>query len=272
MYKALAIAGLAAALAVTSAAREARADELDDIIKSGELRCGVMLDFPPAGFRDTNNEPVGFDVEYCQDMAKALGVKATIVETPSPQRLPALVSGQVDINIGSVTATLERAKTVLFTNTYLVYKLIAVTHKGAGIKKWEDLNGKSVAVVRGTTPEIEYLKHCKSWSDGCKHQSYGSNGDQLLAFKQGKAEVMIEADAFLIELMKTEQGKDMEICCEVPNFTDWISIAVNRGDQGLRDWINLFIFYQVDSGRFAELYGKWFSRDAPMLKRDDVNF
>jgi polar amino acid transport system substrate-binding protein len=64
----------------------------------------------------------------------------------------------------------------------------------------------------------------------------------------------------------------MEICCEVPNFTDWISIAVNRGEQGLRDWINLFIFYQVDSGRFAELYQKWFGREAPMLKRDDVNF
>jgi polar amino acid transport system substrate-binding protein len=83
---------------------------------------------------------------------------------------------------------------------------------------------------------------------------------------------MIEADAFLIELMKTDQGKNMAICCEVPDFTDWISIAVNRGEQGLRDWINLFIFYQVDSGRFDELYTKWFGREAPTLKRDDVNF
>jgi polar amino acid transport system substrate-binding protein len=268
----LAVAALATVLAFGWNAQEAKADKLDDIIKSGVLRCGAMLDFPPAGFRDANNEPAGFDVDYCKDMAAALGVKAEIVETPSPQRLPALVSGQVDINIGSVTATLERAKTVLFTNTYLVYKLIAVTKKGAGIKKWEDLNGKSVAVVRGTTPEIEYLKHCKNWPAGCKHQSYGSNGDQLLAFKQGKADVMIEADAFLIELMKTPQGADMEICCEVPDFTDWISIAVNRGEPGLRDWINLFIFYQVDSGRFAELYSNWFGREAPTLKRDDVNF
>lgn len=272
MHKTLAVVGLATAVAFGLAAEEAKADKLDDIIQSGELRCGAMLDFPPAGFRDANNEPAGFDVDYCNDMAAALGVKPVIVETPSPQRLPALVSGQVDINIGSVTATLERAKTVLFTNTYLIYKLIAVTKKDAGMTKWEDLKGKTVAVVRGTTPEIEYLKHCKTWSEGCKHQSYSSNGDQLLAFQQGKAEVMIEADAFLIELMKTDQGKNMAICCEVPDFTDWISIAVNRGEQGLRDWINLFIFYQVDTGRFDELYTKWFGREAPALKRDDVNF
>ncbi len=272
MLKTLTAVGLTLILAFGLAPSGAKADKLDDIIKSGQLRCGAMLDFPPAGFRDANNEPAGFDVDYCKDMAAALGVEPVIEETPSPQRLPALVSGQVDINIGSVTATLERAKTVLFSNTYLVYKLIAVTKKGAGITKWEDLNGKTVAVVRGTTPEIEYLKHCKNWPAGCMHQSYGSNGDQLLAFKQGKADVMIEADAFLIELMKTEQGSDMEICCEVPGFTDWISIAVNRGEQGLRDWINLFIFYQVDTGRFAELYGKWFGREAPTLKRDDVNF
>ncbi len=272
MRKVLAIAAMAAVLFVLPIAKNAHADKLDDIIKSGTLRCGAMLDFPPAGFRDSSNNPAGFDVDYCMDMAKALGVEAEIIETPSPQRLPALVSGQVDINIGSVTATLERAKTVAFTNTYLVYKLIAVAQKGMGLAKWEDLNGKTVGVVRGTTPEIEYLKHCENWSEGCKHQSYGSNGDQLLAFNQGKVDVMIEADAFLIELMKTPKGKNMEICCEVPGFTDWISIAVNRGEEGLRNWINLFIFYQVDTGRYDELYQKWFGREAPMLKRTDVNF
>lgn len=270
-FKALGFAvavGLVAALPTSDAA----ADKLDDIISSGKLRCGAMLDFPPAGFRDANNNPAGFDVEYCQDMAKALGVEPEIVETPSPQRLPALVSGQVDISIGSVTATLERAKTVLFSNTYLAYKLTVVAPKGSDIKKWEDLKGKTVAVVRGTTPEIEYMKHCQTWAEGCKAESYGSNGDQMLAFTQGKVDAAIEANSFIGALLRTEQGANMDICCDVPNFTDWISIAVPRGEQGLRDWINLFIFYQVDTGRYAELYTKWFGGTPPALRRDDVNF
>lgn len=268
----LAVPGLAALLAFGWQSGAAQADKLDDVIASGQLRCGMMLDFPPLGFRDANNEPAGFDVDYCNDMAEALGVEAVVVETPSPQRIPALVSGQTDIGFGGMTSTPERAKTVLFANTYIVFKAAVAVKKGSGIEEWEDLRGKTVATVRGTTPEIEYLKHCEAWPEGCKHQSYASNGDQVLAFNQGKADAMIEANAFFAELLKTDKGKDMEICCYVPGFTDWTSIAVNRGEFGFRDWVNLFVFTQVDKGRYAELFTKWFGSEPPKLTRDDVSF
>ena len=73
----------------TSFIATAQADKLDDIIGSGKLRCAVTLDFPPMGSRDEANKPVGFDVDYCNDLAKVLGVDAEIVETPFPDRIPA---------------------------------------------------------------------------------------------------------------------------------------------------------------------------------------
>jgi polar amino acid transport system substrate-binding protein len=57
----------------TSFIATAQADKLDDIIGSGKLRCAVTLDFPPMGFRDAGNNPAGFDVDYCHDLAKILG-------------------------------------------------------------------------------------------------------------------------------------------------------------------------------------------------------
>lgn len=107
--------GLVAATALTS---PAHADKLDDIIASGTLRCAVVLDFPPMGSRDENNEPIGFDVDYCNDLARALGVTAEIVETPFPERIPALMSGRVDVGVASTSDTLERAKTVGMTVSY----------------------------------------------------------------------------------------------------------------------------------------------------------
>ena len=68
-------------MAATAVAAPSFADKLDDIIASGTLRCAVVLDFPPMGSRDAQNNPVGFDVDYCNDLAKALGVTAEIVET-----------------------------------------------------------------------------------------------------------------------------------------------------------------------------------------------
>ena len=32
-----------------------------------------------------SNNPIGFDVDYCNDLAKALGVTAEIVETAVPR-------------------------------------------------------------------------------------------------------------------------------------------------------------------------------------------
>ncbi len=95
--------GLAAATALTT---PAFADKLDDVIASGTLRCAVVLDFPPMGSRDENNNPIGFDVDYCNDLAKALGVTAEIVETPFPERIPALMSGRVDVGVASTSDTL----------------------------------------------------------------------------------------------------------------------------------------------------------------------
>ncbi len=85
----LIVAGLFAVSAV-------QADELDDIIAKGKVRCGVMLDVPPVGMRDAKNQPIGYDVEFCKDMAKALGVEPVIVETTAPDRIPAILSGRVD--------------------------------------------------------------------------------------------------------------------------------------------------------------------------------
>ena len=51
-----------ACAAVTSVS--ATADQLDTVIQRGTLNCGVVLDFPPMGYFDENNEPAGFDVDY----------------------------------------------------------------------------------------------------------------------------------------------------------------------------------------------------------------
>lgn len=67
------VAAVAVFFAV-AATQDARADKLDDIINDGLVRCAVVLDFPPIGYRDENNEPAGFDVEYCKDLAAALEV------------------------------------------------------------------------------------------------------------------------------------------------------------------------------------------------------
>ena len=99
----------------------AMADTLDDVVDRGTLRCGVVLDFPPIGYRDANNEPAGFDVEYCNDLAAALEVEAEILPLTWAERLPVIVTGRADVVFGATSDSLERARTVGFTIPYAIY-------------------------------------------------------------------------------------------------------------------------------------------------------
>lgn len=149
-----------ALLAVMSSSfiNAAFADKLDDIIDSGKLRCAVTLDFPPMGSRDEKNNPVGFDVDYCNDLAKVLGVTAEVVETPFPDRIPALVSGRADVIVASTSDTLERAKTVGMTIPYFAFQMVVLTRDNTGITKYEDLKGKNVGNTSGTYEAIALEK------------------------------------------------------------------------------------------------------------------
>ncbi len=252
----------------------AMADKLDDIIASGKVRCGVMLDVPPVGMRDANNNPVGYDVEFCQDLAKALGVEAVIVETPAPDRIPAILSGRVDVGVASATNTLERAKSVAFSIPYQIWEVgVAVKADDDSIKKWDDLVGKKIGTVRGTYAEVEFLKNFKDWeSKGTSYVSYGSNAEQFLALQQGKVDAILESIAIFGEYIKGPGKGKIKIACNAPQIpADWTGLMVKRNEQGLLNWINLFVWHQWKNGRTNELYQKWFGYPAPSMAYPGVH-
>ncbi|MCX8953718.1 transporter substrate-binding domain-containing protein, partial [Ruegeria sp. NA] len=150
------LAALAALTTITTA--PAMADTLDDVVDRGTLRCGVVLDFPPIGYRDANNEPAGFDVEYCNDLAAALEVEAEILPLTWAERLPVIVTGRADVVFGATSDSLERARTVGFTIPYAIYYAQGVVNAESGIETFEDIRGKRVAAAIGTVPEQEWLK------------------------------------------------------------------------------------------------------------------
>ena len=261
----------ALALGAILAATPAAADQLDDIIASGELRCGIMLDVPPVGMRDADNEPVGFDVEFCRDMASALGVEAVIVETPAPDRIPALLSGRVDVGVASATNSLERAKSVAFSIPYQIWDVgVAVAEGNTDITRYEDLEGKSVGTVRGTTGEKSVLADLKAW--GVQHIAYNSNAEQFLALSQGKVDAIVEATAIFGEYIKGPGKGKVKICCIVESApADWTGLMVQRKEQGLLNWVNLFVWHQWKEGRTDELYRRWFGYPAPRMSYPGVH-
>jgi len=236
------------------------ADKLDDIVSSGKLRCAVTLDFPPMGSRDASNQPVGFDVDYCNDLAKALGVTAEVVETPFPDRVPALISGRADVAIASTSDTLERAKVVGFSIPYMVGRIAVLTREGTGIETYEDLKGKKLGNTASTFEEVALKADMEKWGGG-SYSSYQSQNETVLAVAQGHIDATVLTDFLAHTMVKSGNYPGLKVGGYAPYTPDYYGIATLREEYGLINYLNLFIHLQVRNGRQAELAQKWFGAD-----------
>ncbi|MGI6247598.1 MAG: transporter substrate-binding domain-containing protein [Pseudochelatococcus sp.] len=258
---------VAACLALSAA--PAHADKLDDIISSGVLRCAVVLDFPPMGSRDASNNPIGFDVDYCNDLAAALGVKAEIVETPFPERIPALMSGRVDVGVASTSDTLERAKTVGMTIPYFAFDNSVTANDKSGIKSFEDLKGKTVGATAGTYEAIALEAQVKAWGAGT-FRPYQTQADVFLAVSQGHLDATVSTSTVAQANVKSGNFPGMSVVGTAPFDIDYVALFTLRDEYGLLNYLNLFVNQQVRTGRYAALYEKWIGGDVPDLTVNGV--
>lgn len=264
--KTLMVLGVAALMGAAPAA----ADTLDDVVDRGTLRCGVVLDFPPIGYRDANNEPAGFDVDYCADLAAALEVEHEILPLTWAERLPVIVTGRADVVFGATSDSLARARTVGFTIPYAIYYAQGVVGKDSGIASFEDIRGKRVAAAVGTVPEQEWLKIAAEWGEEDLYQGYQSENEVFLAVAQGKADIGITTNTAVKPV--TEQYDSVIPGPRMPWTTDYTSVVGPRMDVTWLNYLNLFVTHQVRSGRYEELWGHYVGGEAPELRIPGVMY
>jgi glutamate/aspartate transport system substrate-binding protein len=151
------VAVLAAALAVPVHAQEL-SGTLKKIKDTGAITLGIRDSAVPFSYIDDKQKIVGYAVDICMkivDEIKAelkldkLEVAENIVTSSS--RIPLMANGTVDLECGSTTNNADRQKQVSFTNTHFLTASRFVSKKALKLDQVDDLKGKAVVSVSGTT-------------------------------------------------------------------------------------------------------------------------
>ena len=246
-----------AALAIAAAsAFPSFAGMIDDIRSRGTVRIGVSLGGEPIGFRDAQNNPVGYDVDVATQLAQKLGVPVEFVDVSGDARISMLVSGQIDVAVANTSATLERAKTVNFTIPYNRAGLRVIVQKDAGIKELKDLAGKKVVVGRGTTGE-NFLKTAVADAQLVYVDQFAPDG--VLQLQQKRVDAAIE-DSSLLDYLATKTPSLVTLPGLYSN--DPIGIAVAKGDPEFVRWLDMFVSDYIQSGAYAANYKKWWGAES----------
>lgn len=82
------------------------------------LRFGTAAVTEPFSFVDGSQQVVGLDVEVAARVAQRLGRRLEVVNMEFGAMIPALIAGKVDMIGACITITEERAKSVLFSESY----------------------------------------------------------------------------------------------------------------------------------------------------------
>lgn len=92
-------------------------DRLSQVLSTGRLRVGTTGDYAPFTLT-TADGFAGIDIDLANDLAKALGVEVSFVETSWSNLMNDLGAGRFDIGVGGISRTTERQKTAYFSPPY----------------------------------------------------------------------------------------------------------------------------------------------------------
>ena len=187
---------------------------------------------------------------------------AEVVETTFPERIPALMSGSVDVAVASTSDTLERAKTVGFTIPYYAFENAVVINEGADIADWEGMKGKTVGATAGTYEAIWLEGKVKEWGEG-EFRPYQNQADVFLALSQGQLDATVSTVEVAEANVKSGNFPGIKIVDKAPMVPDYVALITLREEYGLLNYMDLFINQQVRTGRYAELYKKWVGEGEP---------
>ena len=250
---------IALMLGLTGWSNLASARTLAEIIASKKLVVGVNPTLPPLGVFNAKNEIDGVDVDIARAMAGKMGLALEIVQVGSPDRIPFVNSGKIDMVMGAMTWTPERAKAIDYTIPVYTEVMGVLTTQKMGWKDWKELDDPKVRLVqvRGTTP-IKFISEKLPKAQVLLLDNYP---DAVRAIAQDRADGMVDVLDFLTEHTKTHKVAWKTVPTPVDIY--FCGIGVAKGNEALRARLNSVIKELNASGVIDKAWVKWFG--APML-------
>ena len=241
---------------------------VDQIKESGEITIGVFSDKNPFGYVDNDGKFQGYDVYFADRIAKDLGVELKLVPVEAASRVEFLETAKVDIILANFTVTDERKEKVDFALPYMKVALGVVSPDSAIITDAEQLNGKTLIVVKGTTAEsyftenypdvklLQYDEYNEAYSalQDCRGDAFSTDNTEVLAWSMNNPGFTVGVESL--------------------GSTDAIAPAVTKGNETLLNWINDEItaladeqFFHADyDATLASVYGENVDKDSLVVE------
>jgi polar amino acid transport system substrate-binding protein len=242
-------------------------DSLAAIQKKGALILGLDDSFPPMGYRDENNEIVGFDIDLAREVCKRLGVELTLQPIDWSAKEMELSSGNIDCIWNGMSHTAEREQSMALSLDYMNNKIVLMV-KDAAYKTKDDLSGKIVAVQSGSFAQ-EVI-------DSEKNAAFKATLKEVRAYPDYQTAIMDlqngNVDAVAIDLVvanyRIASSGDTTLSTIGDLEDDLFCIGFRKEDTELRDAVNQALKDMAKDGTLDTICTKWFGSNISIVPQE----
>jgi polar amino acid transport system substrate-binding protein len=236
---------------------------------NGVLRFGTAAVTEPMSFVDASRKVVGFDVEFAARVAQKLGKQLEITNMEFGALLPALIAGKVDMIGAGLSITEERAKRILYSESYYPSGIAVVVRSGGKpapgrstgkMREANDIRDKAIGVLLGSV----YDTYSTRTYPEAKVLQYQSETDMLTALNSGKIDVTFFDQSSVPEMLKANPALGI-LAKDV--FSVPIGAGFNRDNDALREQFNTFLKEIRSNGTYGDMVKRWVEKGLAVMPK-----
>ncbi len=233
--------------AKASSIRDAVLKDLSDPPKLSVL----LLPYSKFTFKNQRGRWEGLNVEILEGFCKKYGLEFRPVPVENFKKLiPQLLNGPNDIIGAPFTITEARKAQIAFSTPYFTNTEVLVIQANAPITSIEDLEGRTMGYLPGTTLEKTTL------SIRCKRRiPFKDTNAMAEALSRKKIDAFV--DDFSDALLLATAYRDVAIGPQMAQV-EYYGFSMKKGKLNLKNYIDKYIKEIKSSGEYKRIYGKYF--------------
>lgn len=236
---------------------------LDSIKEKGKFILGLDDSFPPMGFRDENNEIVGFDIDLAKEVTSRMGVELVVQPISWDSKEMELNSGNIDCIWNGMSINDDRKAAMNLSEAYLRNDMVFVVLDSSAYNSQADLAGKNVAVQNGSSAQ-EILEGSEFKGQAGSIIGYDDNVTAFMDLDANGVDAVF-LDSVVANYFITSKNKPYRILSDVL-YEEEYAIGFRKNDQALRDEVQKILSEMKADGKVGEISTKWFGSDITIIE------
>lgn len=192
-------------------------DTWNKVMERGKLVVGVKADYKPWGYRNSDGELVGMEIDMAKDVAAKMGVDVELVPVQSSNRMQFLEGGKIDLMIATMSDRADRREIVgIVGPNYYTSGTNVMSPKAVGLKSWEDLRDKPVCGKQGA-----FYNQIVEERYGAKVIAFTGNAEAKQALRDKKCIAWVYDDSSIGSDLASGDWPDFEMPLTSEDDNPW---------------------------------------------------